>query len=557
MNVENRAIARGLFLSLFLSLAAVAQELDPPHIVVGEALFLETRFAEFFHRHANGINDPLSNGDPVMNATATTSGDLFGPFRGKSMNCRACHLVDEHAVLDDQPGASQGGFRSYADFAQRSPIPSREDGKNLTLRNSPSQVNASVPREFELFHFDGEFLSMPDLVHGTLLGRNYGWQAGEEAVALAHIAQVIKEDDGKHPLVDETPEYSEFSYAEILKGTAPELPAEITLDSKYRLDVSTATDDEILDAIAVLVSEYVTDLNFSQDDDGYDTSPYDDFLRKNGLPSKPRDAESPLEYSRRLRGAIDSLKSPQFITPADADPFASHEQEFRFGDLQLQGLKVFLCEPSDPATTDFTLGGIGNCIACHQAPHFTDFTFHNTGVSQEEYDSVHGSGQFAKIEIPPLEGRSTNYRSYLPLKAQHLTSGTSQFADIPSLEAPGRTDLGLWNVFLNPAFPKPQDRIRQVLLRQYAGSNDAALLEKSVAAFKTPGLRDLGHSAPYFHTGRFGTLEDTMRFYVHFSEKARSGAVRNADSELGRIYLHRKDVVPLTAFLLSLNEDYE
>ncbi|MBL7648875.1 MAG: hypothetical protein JNK74_22085 [Candidatus Hydrogenedentes bacterium] len=108
--------------------AEAPAELDPPEIRIGEALFMETRFAEYFAEHMTGINEPLVHGDPVMDATATTNGALPGPFRGKSMNCRACHLVDEFASTPEQSGAPQAGMRTYADFAQRSSIPDRGDG---------------------------------------------------------------------------------------------------------------------------------------------------------------------------------------------------------------------------------------------------------------------------------------------------------------------------------------------------------------------------------------------------------------------------------------------
>src|ERR1700748_2653136 len=63
----------------------------------GERLFLETRFAQFFFTNSAGdANTNLSAGDPVMNTTASIYGTLLGPFAGQSMNCRACHLVEEH-----------------------------------------------------------------------------------------------------------------------------------------------------------------------------------------------------------------------------------------------------------------------------------------------------------------------------------------------------------------------------------------------------------------------------------------------------------------------------
>ena len=39
--------------------------------------------------------------------------------------------------------------------------------------------------------------------------------------------------------------------------------------------------------------------------------------------------------------------------------------------------------PPAPATS-IAGGGIGNCVACHAPPHFSDFGFHNSGVAQED-----------------------------------------------------------------------------------------------------------------------------------------------------------------------------
>jgi cytochrome c peroxidase len=56
-----------------------------------------------------------------------------------------------------------------------------------------------------------------------------------------------------------------------------------------------------------------------------------------------------------------------------------------------------------------------------------------------------------------------------------------------------------------------------------------ALLERSLASFKTPGLRDLGpgFSAPYIHNGQLDTLGDVIAFYIDASKKARDGRLRN------------------------------
>lgn len=56
---------------------------DPSEIVIGERLFLETRFAQFFKQFADrvgGTNRPLPVGDPVMNTTVTLGEPLPGPL---------------------------------------------------------------------------------------------------------------------------------------------------------------------------------------------------------------------------------------------------------------------------------------------------------------------------------------------------------------------------------------------------------------------------------------------------------------------------------------------
>ena len=66
-------------------------------------------------------------------------------------------------------------MRTYTDFATRSPIPQRVDGLTIAPRNSPPLVNAFFKRDVGLLlHFDGEFVTLPDLVRSTLTGRNFG-----------------------------------------------------------------------------------------------------------------------------------------------------------------------------------------------------------------------------------------------------------------------------------------------------------------------------------------------------------------------------------------------
>ena len=97
------------------------QEHLEPEADVGERLFVETRFSQFFKTHlppGGNVNDPLPAGDPVVarcNSPGVIRSGTTSPFAGMSMNCRSCHFVDEFV------GISGGGMRTYTDFAVRSP----------------------------------------------------------------------------------------------------------------------------------------------------------------------------------------------------------------------------------------------------------------------------------------------------------------------------------------------------------------------------------------------------------------------------------------------------
>jgi cytochrome c peroxidase len=205
-------------------------------------------------------------------------------------------------------------------------------------------------------------------------------------------------------------------------------------------------------------------------------------------------------------------------------------------------------------------GQIGNCIACHAAPNFTDFKLHNTGVAQQEYDNPaigagHAAGAFAALAIPSF---ATRIPDDLPETEQHPTA-SGRFRSIPSAGTTV-TDLGVWNIFLNPDMPNPQAKIRAILCDEHlpaACPADNVLLDEAIARFKTPGLRDLGHSAPYMHNGQFAALENAVGFYLGTSDRARAGTLRNGINAVRGIALLPADIAPLVAFLKSLNEDYQ
>jgi len=532
--------------------------LDPAKVAVGERLFLETRFSQFFYSRAKGdVNATLAEGDPVVSQTRTAGTPLPGPFAGFAINCRACHLVNEHF-------ARGHGNRTYADYARRSPVPERDDGRTLTPRNSPALVNASIPREGHLFlHFDGEFASGADLVKGTLTGRNFGWLPDEHDAALANVVRVIREDVGRGPLARE---FGGWTYREMFLGTNAALGEEskrFRLPEELRLDIMRASDAEAFDAVARLVAAYMDSLQFSRDESWeYDGSPYDAFLETNRFPRRVDSGATERYYNRHLADLIQSARELVFVdgtngvAPPAPGRFKTLKRAFRFGPKELAGARIFFATADNSGTPRAPGAGVGNCALCHPAPNFTDFKFHNTGVAQEEYDSLHGAGQFAKLKVPGLAKRNADLEAWLPPTPRH-PQARGPFLDIPAKSKPGRADLGLWNVFANPDLPAPQAALRAVLNGEEGRAPDGELLPRTLALFKTPGLRGLAFSGPYMHNGSKDTLEEVVRYYIKTSALVRAGKVRNAATELSGIALREEDIAPLVAFLESLNEDYE
>ncbi len=437
---------------------------------IGERLFLETRFAQFFFANSGGdANAQLTNGDPVMNVTASIDGPLPGPFAGQSMNCRACHMVEEQ---------ENTGNRTYCDFAPRSPIPNIGDGRTTTTRNAMPLVDALLPRTTPLFlHNDGQFTTPQDLTIATLTGWNFGWQPTQYATAFHQIAHIIRDDDGSGGLAQQ---YGGWSYAVTFEGLE-EVEEPYLISVQNRMDVTITdtndpnyvTDEQIVQNVAALIQDYLATLVFSQDftNGAFNGSPFDVFLIKNGLPQRPAPNETPLQYSHRLLRLVARLSDPQLVSdPADGHFITNaHGQLFQFGSNELAGLEIFLTDSANlDVATNLQRHGItsgievGNCVVCHTPPAFTDFLFHNNGAAQEEYDAIYGAGAFVNLSVPGLAARQTNYNAYLPPTTNHPYA-TGVFDLPPTSSNPGQVDLGLWNVFANPDFPAPQAGLQQIL----------------------------------------------------------------------------------------------
>lgn len=146
--------------------------------------------------------------------------------------------------------------------------------------------------------------------------------------------------------------------------------------------------------------------------------------------------------------------------------------------------------------------GRGRCSRCHtiteHQPLFTNFAYQNTGVA-----SLHASFEQLAREAAKLIERGSPPEQLALLGRQ-----------------PGGDELG-------------------------RALKSALLFE--IGSYRTPSLRNVGITAPYFHDGSARTLADVVRFY---NEGGRVNL--NLEEELHPLGLNERDQQDLVTFLESL-----
>jgi cytochrome c peroxidase len=284
------------------------------------------------------------------------------------------------------------------------------------------------------------------------------------------------------------------------KNTAGDNTYRNQFKKAFGVDPENLNRDQIMNLIAKAVADYCRTLQSRKD------SAYDKFIALNGLENTPAKGEASQVFAQRLLEKITALESKGTLKLIR-----------EFDKAALKGMKIFFRADS------------GNCASCHVPPSFTDQSFHNIGISQLEYDLRHGEGKFAELVIP----RAADARRPAP-----------QFRETPLEEKPGQVDLGFWN-FVD---------LKTSTLRRTTETEDA-FLQRMIATFKTPTLRNLRYSQPYFHNGTVYTLEEVLSDMMKLSEMARAGRLREADEELAKVKLTAADIPSLVSFLNSLNEN--
>jgi cytochrome c peroxidase len=208
---------------------------------------------------------------------------------------------------------------------------------------------------------------------------------------------------------------------------------------------------------------------------------------------------------------------------------------------QKEGLSVFL--------------GKGKCIACHRGPEFT--------AAGTELLKAHREGGLVE-QMVMGDGGVALY-----------DSGFYNIGARPTAE-----DIGLGGT---DPFGNPLSFTRQELIRAAGGevfdpfsTNPASFevnngvtvspdAEESVdGSFKTPGLRNIELTGPYFHHGGYATLEQVVEFYNRGGDRRGNSASdttgfgangSNLDPDIQQLNLSASEQAALVAFLRSLTDE--
>jgi cytochrome c peroxidase len=235
---------------------------------------------------------------------------------------------------------------------------------------------------------------------------------------------------------------------------------------------------------------------------------------------------------------------------SDETPF----DEFMEGDdealepEQLLGLLAFIrrIDSTDPIFTPEI--GVGNCVACHAGPEFTEAAF--TSLLAESED---GEPELLEVEEMP------------ELDMGNLVVG----------EETAFLDVGFSNIGVRPTTDDlgrgaevngfPLSFTRQALLGlefapelpECGGPDEEQCPEADRVAvdgtFKVPGLRNVALTGPYFHNGGDATLEDVVEFYDRRGNYGDDN-IENLERNIARITLTELDEDPLVEFLESLTD---
>ena len=370
--------------------------------------------------------------------------NFTNPATDYGSSCAECHASGSDVA--------DRGARAFADYTPTSMTATKE----TTLRNTPTLLGVS---DSAAFGWDGRYTSLEDLVLDKLVGATLGWKPSDRERALAAVHFTLLHEG--------------------------EPPYAASFQTAYAVDLESLPVEDAVRQGALAIADYVRSLHASR------TAPWDAFVSMNRIHPKPVGDETPEHYAFGIWSRLGNQEGRLLVKR----PMGFTQEAYR-------GFKTFF------RTTPEGTEPVGNCVACHVPPRFTDGRFHDSGISELAYDRVHGSGKAATYPKPAAPSATT--------------------AATPVASDASRIDLGRFNT-------APEE----------AGS---------LGAFKTPTLRNLTGTDPYFHDGAAATLEDAVRAKIEVAKLAQAGKLPWVDPEIQKIQLTEADVAPLVAFLRQLHD---
>jgi cytochrome c peroxidase len=211
---------------------------------------------------------------------------------------------------------------------------------------------------------------------------------------------------------------------------------------------------------------------------------------------------------------IDGGESDEAVLVRTAKALAAFTETLATGRTPFDAFRDAVARGQPPSATGYSPSaqrglkifvGLGNCVACHRGPNFSDGSFHDTGVpwfvAQRRADPGRREG-IAKVQ-------SSRFN-----RAGHYS---------------------------DDAHPAGAAATRAVAPDENAGG-----------AFRTPSLRNVADTAPYMHNGSLDTLRDVVGHYARVEPQRLRGDARH---HLRRLALSAAQTDDLIAFLDSLSDE--
>ena len=390
---------------------------------------------------------------------------------------------------------NEKGMRGYTDFSKRTPVPFRNGDENpyqFTHRRTQQMINVAGKNISSTSAYHWDGEFESENEHDALL----------KLIAKTFVSRNMGWRDGEEGKANTLRLRFILDESKTAAGNDEEpKPTYIEYYCKAfgltKPEFFKLSGEEILhlcnEAIAIYVENIKSDID----------SPYDIFLKENGV-------ENPNETD--INFLKEFLKKKDFKFVSKVVPIFDSEiktsRKVKFKKKELDGLKLFMNKSKT------------NCSGCHVPPAFTDNKFYNIGVSEYDYRDVHGKFPVDFYTIENLKNI---------IYSSDIRSLRKQFQTYPAKTNICSIDLG-----------------------RALFTND---LEKNIAAFRTPTLRNLEYNSPYLHSGRAETIKEAILFHISSSDmKAKLNFLSN---ELIEINLSDEEIECIVSFLNSLNDHYE